>query len=439
MRKFAFKSAFLLLVSLFAFSLVTRNAVAATVVSPANMNGWAFQVQSPDGSGTFVTGPATAPVGTGSARLFTGTNGNLFTALHSSSHVNTNLSNVTRLEFSTYSTVENNGDLSVPYVVLDVSTGIGPDVLTYDPNEQTQNTQAGVWQTWDAPNGFWRSSSFSGGFTGGTLSQYISFINGFSSQDITFVNRGDGSGGLRFHVGPASSSDVFDGNVDNFTIGVSGSDTTYDFEPTVATNNYQQTFFNGNFGAPIGTETTYTPPVVPNAGGFSWGMGSPGAGVPADNFSARWSGTFDFDAAIYRFIANTNNKNDTIRVYVDDVLKVERTPTTITPLPPAPFVFDPTKNMVMHGALIPMTDGVHEVTIELVHTTGSSAPRFSFWKPADCRDLTADGIVNSGDQGVQAKFYGVFPSFVDQNGDNVTNSGDQAWTASKYGKTCPYI
>ncbi len=46
-----------------------REVFAATRVSPSSMNGWAFEMQGPDGSGTFVTGPATAPLGIGSVRL----------------------------------------------------------------------------------------------------------------------------------------------------------------------------------------------------------------------------------------------------------------------------------------------------------------------------------------------------------------------------------
>jgi hypothetical protein len=50
---------------------------------------------------------------------------------------------------------------------------------------------------------------------------------------------------------------------------------------------------------------------VPN---YDWGGGGPGNGVPNDNFSVRWTGTFGFDSAEYRFILTGD---DGIRLDVD--------------------------------------------------------------------------------------------------------------------------
>ncbi len=47
---------------------------------------------------------------------------------------------------------------------------------------------------------------------------------------------------------------------------------------------------------------------------FDWGSGSPGAGVPADNFSARWTRSTHFDAGNYRFHVTAD---DGIRLQVD--------------------------------------------------------------------------------------------------------------------------
>ena len=46
---------------------------------------------------------------------------------------------------------------------------------------------------------------------------------------------------------------------------------------------------------------------------FDWGAGAPAAGLPADNFSVRWTRTIDFPSANYRFRALAD---DGIRVYV---------------------------------------------------------------------------------------------------------------------------
>ena len=51
-----------------------------------------------------------------------------------------------------------------------------------------------------------------------------------------------------------------------------------------------------------------------NAIDFNWGSGSPAPGLPADNFSARWSRKVDFDTATYRFYVTVD---DGARVWVD--------------------------------------------------------------------------------------------------------------------------
>ena len=50
---------------------------------------------------------------------------------------------------------------------------------------------------------------------------------------------------------------------------------------------------------------------------FNWGRGAPASGLPADNFSARWTRTASFDAATYRFHAVVD---DGVRLWVDDQL-----------------------------------------------------------------------------------------------------------------------
>jgi hypothetical protein len=65
--------------------------------------------------------------------------------------------------------------------------------------------------------------------------------------------------------------------------------------------------------------TTLSGPSVLNrmddAINFDWGHGSPGSGVPADNFSARWSQDTWFNNGTYRFTARSD---DGLRVWVDE-------------------------------------------------------------------------------------------------------------------------
>jgi glucose/arabinose dehydrogenase len=73
---------------------------------------------------------------------------------------------------------------------------------------------------------------------------------------------------------------------------------------------FKAEYFNGKelAGAPVLTQCD---------GAFlnhQWGLGSPGVGVGADNFSARWTGSFYFDAGRHRFLASAD---DGVRILVD--------------------------------------------------------------------------------------------------------------------------
>jgi PKD repeat protein/uncharacterized protein YraI len=55
--------------------------------------------------------------------------------------------------------------------------------------------------------------------------------------------------------------------------------------------------------------------------GFDWGPNSPGPGVPADNFSARWSRSMHFKSGTYRFKVVVD---DGARLWVDEFLVIDR-------------------------------------------------------------------------------------------------------------------
>jgi hypothetical protein len=54
---------------------------------------------------------------------------------------------------------------------------------------------------------------------------------------------------------------------------------------------------------------------------YNWGRGAPAPGLPVDQFSVRWIGTFNFEGGDYRFNAVTD---DGIRVYIDGILILDR-------------------------------------------------------------------------------------------------------------------
>jgi hypothetical protein len=110
---------------------------------------------------------------------------------------------------------------------------------------------------------------------------------------------------------------------------------------------------------------------------FSWGSGSPGSGVPADNFSARWRRYVSFDANTYRF---TVSADDGVRLWVDDKLLIEAWQ-------------DP--QVTTYSADISLAQGYHRVRLEYYEAGGSAAVRLSWERviipgpPADIT-VTAD-------------------------------------------------
>lgn len=52
---------------------------------------------------------------------------------------------------------------------------------------------------------------------------------------------------------------------------------------------------------------------------FNWGWVAPVDALPANNFAARWTGSFPFEAGRYRFTTTTD---DGVRIYVDDKLVI---------------------------------------------------------------------------------------------------------------------
>jgi len=249
---------------------VSHVALASVVlVDPADMGDWSFASSTSGGalftnpaisSGGMVTGPATPPLGTGSANLVTGngtTGGNGAEILSNTDYSGIALNSLTALSYSTYDSL-NNGQ-QFPYLVLEIAGYVGGtltyDSLFFEPPYQTPATgdpsltpgegptAMNTWQTWNALAGAWWDNDGYCGTPPGGAGDVVSFsdcISNFTSAVI--VNEfGFGSslypavlpgvGGLQLEVGFASTSAIFNGNVDALTVGVSGVDTTYNFDP----------------------------------------------------------------------------------------------------------------------------------------------------------------------------------------------------------------
>ena len=98
---------------------------------------------------------------------------------------------------------------------------------------------------------------------------------------------------------------------------------------------------------------------------FDWGEGSPGAEIPSDRFSARWTRTKAYAAGTYRFSVTGD---DGIRILVDGTEVVNgwfyQAPTT-------------------YAADVELSAGEHTVVVEYFEHTGGAVARFSESKLAD--------------------------------------------------------
>jgi hypothetical protein len=219
--------------------LTTAGRADTVVVTSGSPGNWAFDNRDENGvvitptTGSYVNGPASPPLGTGSANLAVGdgtTGGDGASELRNTGFAGTLLSSLTALSYSTYVTA-NNGS-QTPYLRLYLSNN---DSIFFEPPYQQPSSgnpslpdQGAValntWQTWDALSGGWWSNNTGNAGTG------VLALSAYEGAGVTIVNGPGSLGGVNFGVGFASATDVFNGYVDNFTIGVDGVNTTFDFE-----------------------------------------------------------------------------------------------------------------------------------------------------------------------------------------------------------------
>jgi hypothetical protein len=236
---------------------------ATTVnVTPANMNGWSFNSFDNNfnpvstgtyaGTGQMVVGPVglppqvTPPVGTGSAHLATNVGaGDGAETIATDNFDGTRLDAITSMSYSTFVTA-NNGQ-QFPYIGLAISTDGNPLLsdqsnlafIDFEPPYQTPATGGasvpnqgatalGTWQTWDAKNGDWDTPGTNGGFN--EVEPLLSaYPNAVIANPSAFY---PGFAGINLQVGFGGSGDIFDGNVDAFSLGTAAGTTTYNFDPS---------------------------------------------------------------------------------------------------------------------------------------------------------------------------------------------------------------
>lgn len=209
-------------------------AATTVTVTPNNMNGWAFGWDTGDmnGFGGFTTGPAPAPMGIGSMVLAINSASGARPVAATAAWNGTAFSQITSLSYDTFvSTPTAPPDVlaitlsfNVDYDLTDANTA-WQGRLTYEPYF-SGIVQSGIWQSWNTLSGNWWAS----GAPGNSLCPQNSpctWAQVLSNWPDAGVHATLGALVLKAG-GPWPQ---FGGNVDALTIGVSGSDTVYDFEP----------------------------------------------------------------------------------------------------------------------------------------------------------------------------------------------------------------
>ena len=227
-------------------AVLTVPLSAQLVVTPTNTQGWQLTTSSgagnvPPPAAYLAPGFETPPLGSGSLHLGVGQDGNDNAQARHPGYAGTLLSNLTALSYSTFTEVDGSGG-QAPYLMLQIDNtgdGAADATLFFEPAYQTgsypgdpvPNQGALVpdtWQTWDALAGGWWVGT--GGPPLVTLATYVA-----SNPTATIVNTASGLGGVRIVTGFGGGAwDNYLGAADNFTIGVSGVNTTYDFEAAAA-------------------------------------------------------------------------------------------------------------------------------------------------------------------------------------------------------------
>jgi hypothetical protein len=212
-----------------------QSAKAATVVkvTQAASNGWAFMQEVATGSGAFVVGPTTPPLGTGSAQLTVDSTGR--EGLWTLNFAGTRLDQIETLSYSTYQPASTSNpawatalQLDMDYDLTDNNTS-WQGRLVYEPYLSGTAITHGAWQTWDARAGKWWASGAPGNTNCPQASPctYAQVLSNWPNAGLRPT-----VGILQFKAGGPWTGG-FTGNVDNFTIKIAGNETTYDFEPIV--------------------------------------------------------------------------------------------------------------------------------------------------------------------------------------------------------------
>ena len=224
----------------------------ATLVASTAPDGWYFWNDwndTPTGSpGALVAGAGTPPLGTGSVELGPLTDDGATAGGHSviatNKYFGTGLADITTLTYSTYQpgpTLAVALQFDVRYRTTDTAYG---GRLVFEPYQNGAVTVGSGWQSWSPLAGIWWASKTTAAGTGGAQVVPLPAGNCAMSTPCTWAEINAAFpdavvyGRFLLKAGSGTGWAGFDGNADELTVGVSGADITYDFEPDCSTDCY---------------------------------------------------------------------------------------------------------------------------------------------------------------------------------------------------------
>lgn len=211
------------------FGLGVALANSTMVISPINMQDWGFHFDSGTaGLGELVDGPGMPPLGTGSARLAV-TDAATGIVIGKADFKGVKLADITKLQYSTYRTAGGEAQGISLQFNIDNDLTDGDDGfkgrLVFEAY-YTETVKTGEWQTWNTmTQGKWWGTRdpIQGKCSINSPCTWAEVLTEFPNAGIHNL-----FGAVLFKAG--SNWAGFDGNVDGFTIGINGDETTYNFE-----------------------------------------------------------------------------------------------------------------------------------------------------------------------------------------------------------------
>jgi len=297
------------------------------VINHSDINNWLFyndgtSIEGPDPTcGSFVTGPGTTPLGSGSAQITV--SGQKRCNLSTFQFAGTPLASITTLAYSTYnaSATNHQGANDSGFLVMNVDFN-GSDTfqrrLVFIPADQGGGVTPDTWKQWDAINGgnakweysggTWPAGVGGGGEPGTTIKTWNQILAQYPGVRIRVT---DAHVGIR--VGNPDPNGYTE-NIDAFKFGTAAATTQFDFDPaavqTVTPAGASATVFDNDYtrinnaiqAAPTGGT------VILN-GTFDWTEANAAASW-AKGSDGLTTGAFDDDN--YSILAPPNRNNVTV-------------------------------------------------------------------------------------------------------------------------------